>query len=55
MQTTKGLYRFKKGFGAEYTEFVGEIYMKFKSLRFRLILKILSFLILYGGNLFLMI
>lgn len=25
-----GLYRFKKGFGAEFTEFIGEIYIPFK-------------------------
>jgi len=25
-----GLYRFKKGFGAEFTEFIGEIYISFK-------------------------
>ena len=33
---SNGLYRFKKGFGAEYTEFIGEVYMEFKPLRFRL-------------------
>ena len=33
---SNGLYRFKKGFGAEYTEFVGEVYMEFKPLKFRL-------------------
>ena len=27
-----GLYRFKKGFDAEFTEFIGEIYIKFKPL-----------------------
>ena len=27
-----GLYRFKKGFGAEFTEFIGEIYIAFKPL-----------------------
>ena len=27
-----GLYRFKKGFGAEFTEFIGEIYFNFKPL-----------------------
>jgi lipid II:glycine glycyltransferase (peptidoglycan interpeptide bridge formation enzyme) len=27
-----GLYRFKKGFGAEFVEFLGEIYMNFKPL-----------------------
>ena len=31
-----GLYRFKKGFGAEFTEFIGEIYIPFKPLRYRL-------------------
>ena len=25
-----GLYRFKKGFGAEFTEFIGELYIPFK-------------------------
>lgn len=29
---SNGLYRFKKGFNAKYTEFVGEIYMPFKPL-----------------------
>ena len=33
---SNGLYRFKKGFGADYTEFVGEVYMEFKPLRYRL-------------------
>lgn len=33
---SNGLYRFKKGFGAEYTEFIGEVYMEFKALRFKL-------------------
>ena len=33
---SNGLYRFKKGFGAEYTEFVGELYVEFKPLRYRL-------------------
>ena len=33
---SNGLYRFKKGFGAEYTEFIGEVYMEFKPLRYRL-------------------
>ena len=33
---SNGLYRFKKGFGAEYTEFVGEVYIEFKPIRFRL-------------------
>ena len=27
-----GLYRFKKGFGAEFTEFIGEVYFNFKPL-----------------------
>lgn len=27
-----GLYRFKKGFNAEFTEFIGEIYLNFKPL-----------------------
>ncbi len=31
-----GLYRFKKGFGAEFTEFIGEIYIPFKPLRYSL-------------------
>ncbi len=31
-----GLYRFKKGFGAEFTEFLGEIYIRFSPIRFRL-------------------
>ena len=31
-----GLYRFKKGFGAEFTEFIGEIYIPFKSLTYSL-------------------
>ena len=29
---SNGLYRMKKGFGAEYTEFVGEVYMPYKPL-----------------------
>ena len=33
---SNGLYRFKKGFGAEYTEFVGEVYIAFKPLRYKL-------------------
>ena len=33
---SNGLYRFKKGFGAEYTEFIGEVYMEFKPLKYRL-------------------
>ena len=32
---SNGLYRFKKGFGAEYTEFVGEVYIAFKPFRYR--------------------
>ena len=32
---SNGLYRFKKGFGAEYTEFVGEVYMPFKPLMYK--------------------
>ena len=31
-----GLYRFKKGFGAEFTEFIGEIYIPFKPIRYSL-------------------
>ena len=31
-----GLYRFKKGFGAEFTEFLGEIYIPFKPLKYSL-------------------
>lgn len=31
-----GLYRFKKGFGAEFTEFIGEIYIEFKPLTYKL-------------------
>ena len=33
---SNGLYRFKKGFGATYTEFVGEVYIPFKPLTYRL-------------------
>lgn len=33
---SNGLYRFKKGFGAEYTEFIGEVYIPFKPLTYRL-------------------
>jgi len=29
-----GLYRFKKGFGAEFTEFIGELYIPFKPIRY---------------------
>ncbi len=31
-----GLYRFKKGFNAEFTEFIGEIYLNFKPITYRL-------------------
>ena len=31
-----GLYRFKKGFGAEYTEFIGEVYIPFKPLTYKM-------------------
>ena len=31
-----GLYRFKKGFGAEFTEFIGEVYIPFKPIRYKL-------------------
>lgn len=31
-----GLYRFKKGFGAEFTEFLGEIYIPYKPIRYAL-------------------
>lgn len=31
-----GLYRFKKGFGAEFTEFLGEMYIPFKPLKYNL-------------------
>ena len=31
-----GLYRFKKGFGAEYTEFIGEVYIEFKPFAYRM-------------------
>ena len=33
---SNGLYRFKKGFGAKYIEFVGEVYIPFKPLTYRL-------------------
>lgn len=33
---SNGLYRFKKGFGAEYTEFIGEVYIPFKPLTYKL-------------------
>ena len=29
-----GLYRFKKGFGATFTEFIGEVYIPFKPLTY---------------------
>lgn len=31
-----GLYRFKKGFGAEFTEFIGEVYLPFKPITHKL-------------------
>jgi lipid II:glycine glycyltransferase (peptidoglycan interpeptide bridge formation enzyme) len=31
-----GLYRFKKGFGATFTEFIGEIYIPFKPLKYKI-------------------
>ena len=31
-----GLYRFKKGFGAEFTEFIGEIYLPYKPVVYKL-------------------
>ena len=31
-----GLYRFKKGFGAEFTEFIGEVYLPFNPLTYKL-------------------
>ena len=31
-----GLYRFKKGFGAEFTEFIGEVYLPFRPLTYKL-------------------
>ena len=33
---SNGLYRMKKGFGAEYTEFVGEVYMPYKPIMYNL-------------------
>ena len=33
---SNGLYRFKKGFGAEYTEFIGEVYIPFKPLTYKM-------------------
>ena len=32
---SNGLFRFKKGFGAEYTEFIGEVYIPFKPLTYK--------------------
>ena len=31
-----GLYRFKKGFNAEFTEFIGEVYINFKPFKYKL-------------------
>ena len=31
-----GLYRFKKGFGAEFTEFIGEVYIDFKPFTYKM-------------------
>ena len=31
-----GLYRFKKGFGAEFTEFIGEVFIAYSPLKYRL-------------------
>ena len=31
-----GLYRFKKGFGAKFTEFIGEVYIPFNPLKYKL-------------------
>lgn len=31
-----GLYRFKKGFGANFTEFIGEVYLPFKPMTYKL-------------------
>ena len=33
---SNGLYRFKKGFGADFTEFIGEIYIPFKPIMYNL-------------------
>lgn len=33
---SNGLFRFKKGFGAEYTEFIGEVYIPFKPLIYKM-------------------
>ena len=31
-----GLYRFKKGFNADFTEFIGEIYIPYKPIKYKL-------------------
>ena len=31
-----GLYRFKKGFNAEFTEFIGEIYIPYKPIKYKI-------------------
>ena len=31
-----GLYRFKKGFGATFTEFIGEVYLPFKPFTYKM-------------------
>ena len=31
-----GLYRFKKGFNAEFTEFIGEVYIPYKPLTYKM-------------------
>ena len=36
VQFQYGLYRFKKGFGAKFTEFIGEIYIPFKPMKYKL-------------------
>ena len=33
---SNGLFRFKKGFGAEYTEFIGEVYIPFKPFTYKM-------------------
>lgn len=33
---SNGLYRFKKGFGAEYTEFIGEAFIEFNPIKYKL-------------------
>ena len=33
---SNGLYRFKKGFGAKYTEFLGEVYIPFKPITYKM-------------------